>query len=193
MRKAGWEILPRGDAPIAVDGWYPPGGVPAAAIVNICDDERPEIAVSLNDGYVYLFDADGNRLWRFDYTHGKPIMYASEVTAADLNQDGRPELLFTTYGDPNTSDSGYLMIIDADGTLLHDVALPNPGHNGNGNGAPAAPTVADLTGDGQLEVFVQTFDHGMDVFTIPGSAANCVLWSTARGGPLRTGSAHTGP
>ena len=193
MRKAGWEILPRGDAPIAVDGWYPPGGVPAAAVVNVCGDERPEIAVSLNDGYVYLFDADGNRLWRFDYTHGKPIMYASEVTAADLNQDGRPELLFTTYGDPNTSDSGYLMIIDADGTLLHDVALPNPGHNGNGNGAPAAPTLADLTGDGQLEVFVQTFDHGTDVFTIPGSTANCVPWSTARGGPLRTGSAHTGP
>ena len=193
MRKAGWEILPRGGTPIAVDGWYPPGGVPAAAIANVRDDERPEIAVSLNDGYVYLFDADGNRLWRFDYTHGKPIMYASEVTVADLNQDGRPELLFSTYGDPDTSDSGYLMILDADGTLLHDTALPNPGHNGNGNGAPAAPTVADLTGDGQLEVFVQTFDHGMDVFSIPGSAANCVPWSTARGGPLRTGRAHTGP
>ena len=25
MRKAGWETLPRGGAPITVDGWYPPG------------------------------------------------------------------------------------------------------------------------------------------------------------------------
>ncbi|MCP4248247.1 MAG: VCBS repeat-containing protein [bacterium] len=193
MRKTGWEMLPRGERPIEVDGWYPPNGIPAAAIVNIRGDDRPEIVVSLNDGYFYLLDADGNRLWRFDYTHSKPIMYASEVTVADLNQDGRPELLFTTFGDPDTSDSGNLVILDADGTLLHDVPLPNPGHNGNGNGAPAAPTVADLTGDGQLEILVQTFDHGMDVFSVPGSAANCILWSTARGGPLRTGHAHVGP
>ncbi len=190
MRKAGWETLPRGEPPIDVDGWYPPSGVPAPAIANVQGDDRPEIAVSLNDGYVYLFDADGTRLWRTDFTHGHSIMYASEVTVADLNADGIPELLLCTYGDPDTDDSGYLMVLDAGGGVLHDIALPSPGHNGNGNGAPAAPTVGDLTGDGQLEVFVQTFDHGMDVFTVPGSSANCILWSTARGGPLRTGYAH---
>jgi hypothetical protein len=26
------------------------------------------------------------------------------------------------------------------------------------------------------------------VFTVPGSADNCLLWPTARGGPLRTGA-----
>lgn len=34
----------------------------------------------------------------------------------------------------------------------------------------APHVVADLDGDGQLDVFVQTFDHGLDVFTIPESA-----------------------
>jgi hypothetical protein len=191
MRKAGWETLPRGERPMQVDGWYPPGGIPAATTVNLFGDDRPEIVVSLNDGFVYAFDAAGARVWRTDYTHRKRIMYASEVTAADLNQDGSPELLFTTYGDPDVSDSGYLVILDAAGVLLHDVPLPEPGYNGNGNGAPAAPAVGDLDGDGQLEVFVQTFDHGMDVFRIPGSGTNCVPWSTARGGPLRTGYAHS--
>jgi hypothetical protein len=38
-----------------------------------------------------------------------------------------------------------------------------------------------------LEIFVQTFDHGMDVFTVPGSAANCLPWPISRGGPLRIG------
>jgi hypothetical protein len=71
--------------------------------------------------------------------------------------------------------------------LLYDLPLPNPGHNGNGNGAPSAPTIADLDGDGNLEILVQTFDHGMDIFTVPGSADNCLLWTTARGGPLRNG------
>ena len=186
-RKAGWEQLPRGGQPISVSGWYPPSGVPAPTTVNIQGDTRPEIVVSLNDGCIHAFDADAQGIWRFNYTHGKSVMYASEVTVADLNQDGSPELLFTTYGDPDVHDSGYLVILGADGRLLHDVPLPNPGHNGNGNGAPAAPAVGDLNGDGQLEIFVQTFDHGLDVFTVPGSGCNCLLWSTARGGPLRMG------
>jgi hypothetical protein len=194
MRKPGWETLPRGGAPIDVDGWYPPSGVPAAAIVDFRDDGRPEIVVSLNDGRAYAFDASATPLWSVDYTHGKAIMFSSEPTLADLNRDGHAEVLLTTFGDPDVHDSGYLMILSAAGVVLHDVPLPNPGHNGNGNGAPAAPAVGDLDGDGDLEVVIQTFDHAMDVFTVPGSGTNCVLWPTARGGPLRTGapSGHSG-
>jgi len=191
MRKVGWETLPRGERPIAVDGWYPPGGVPSPTTVDIQGDARPEIIVSLNDGFTYAFDASATLLWRYDHSFGNAIMYASETVVADLNQDGSPELLLSTFGDPDVEDSGHLVILAADGTPLHELALPGPGHNGNGNGAPAAPGVGDLDGDGALEVFVQTFDHGMDVFTIPGSADNCLLWPTARGGPLRTGSTQS--
>lgn len=187
-RKSGWETLPRGDAPIDVDGWYPPSGVPAPTIVDLVGDQRPEIVVSLNDGYVTAFSPTATRLWRVDIRHGKPLMFATETTVADLNRDGEPELLWATFGDPSVTDSGWLMIADRFGDLLYDVPLPSPGSNGNGNGAPAAPAVGDLDGDGQLEVFVQTFDHGMDVFRIPGSAENCMPWPTARGGPLRTGA-----
>src|SRR5690606_16385067 len=69
MRLPGWESFPRGDAPIRVDGDYPPGGVPAPTIVDIQGDARPEIIASLNDGYVSAYDADANRLWRVDITH----------------------------------------------------------------------------------------------------------------------------
>ena len=147
----------------------------SATTVNIQGDDRPEIVVSLNDGFVHAIAADSQALWWFNYTHGKPLMYASEVTAADLNRDGSPELIFTTYGDPDVTDSGYLVILGADGSLLHDIPLPDPAYNGNGNGAPAAPTVGDLDGDGQLEIIVQTFDHGLDIFTVPGSGTNCLL------------------
>jgi hypothetical protein len=192
MRLSGWEDLPRGERPILVDGWYPPSGVPAAVTVNLQGDDRPEILVSLNDGFLYAYDADAQRLWRFNYTHGHQVMYASEPVVADLNQDGSPEVLFATYGAPDVTDSGNLVVLAADGTLLHDIALPNPGSNGNGNGAPAAPTVGDLDGDGELEIFVQTFDHGMDVFNVPGSGDACVAWPTARGGPLRMGQPNGG-
>jgi hypothetical protein len=187
MRKPGWETLPRGDKPNIPSGYYPPLGVPAPTVVNLQGDDKPEILVAMNDGFLHAYSADGTSLFRFDHTFGKARMFASEATVADLNQDGSPEILFATFGDPDVQDSGHLVILGADGSLVHDVPLPNPGHNGNGNGAPAAPAVGDLDGDGALEIFVQTFDHGMDVFEVPGSANNCVIWPTARGGPLRTG------
>ncbi len=187
MRKAGWETLPRGDSIIQVDGWYPPGGVPAPTTADLDGDGLPEVIVSMNDHHVYCFDGEANLRWRYDYSNGRDILYASETIVADLNQDGVPELLLATFGDPDVDDSGHLVILDAAGGLLWDVPLPDPGYNGNGNGAPAAPSVGDLDGDGELEVFVQTFEHGLDVFKIPGSADNCLLWPNGRGGPLRMG------
>jgi hypothetical protein len=186
MRRIGWETLPRGGAPMVVDD-YPPSGVPAPTIVDLQGDADLEIVVSLNDGVVHAFGSDATELWRHDYTHGKAVMFASESVVADLNQDGSPEVIFTTFGAPDELDSGNLVVLAADGELVADVPLPNTGENGNGNGAPAAPGVGDLDGDGTLEIVVQTFEHGLDVFTVPGSATNCLLWPTARGGPLRTG------
>ena len=52
---------------------------------------------------------------------------------------------------------------------------------------PAAPSIADLDGDGRLEIVLTTFDHGIDVYRVPGSDAKHVPWPTARGGPLRAG------
>jgi hypothetical protein len=190
MRKAGFEDLPRGEIPIFVDGYYPPSGVPAPTIVDLQGDQRLEIIVSLNDGFTYAFDAEGNELWKYQHALDKEIMFASEATVADLNQDGSPEVVLSTFGDPDVQDSGHLIILAANGAPLFEMPLPNPGNNGNGNGAPAAPGLGDLDGDGQLEIFVQTFDHGIDVFTVPGSSENCVLWASARGGPLRRGSAE---
>jgi hypothetical protein len=187
MRQSGWEELPRGKAPVIVDGWYPPTGVPAMATVNLSGDSALEIVVSLNDEYLSAFDASGHLLWTYNYSHGLPILFATEPTIADLNQDGSPEVLFATYGAPEVLNSGNLVILAANGSEVFDLPLPNPGENGNGNGAPAAPTVADWNGDGNLEIFVQTFEHGMDIYSVAGSSENCLLWSTARGGPLRMG------
>lgn len=188
MRKPGWRSLPRGAGALNIEGWYPPTGIPAPAIVNLSGDAKLEIVVSLNDYRMHAFDSAGAELFRYDYSQGQSVSFSSEPTIADLNQDGVPEVLFTTYGAPDAKDSGRLVVLGSDGSELFVVPLPNPGHNGNGNGAPAAPSVADWDGDGTLEIFVQTFDHAMDVFTVPGSASNCLLWSTARGGPLRTGA-----
>jgi len=187
MRLAGFEQLPSSDKPAVRESgdWYPPSGVPAPAVVNLVGDASPEIVASLNDGMVYAFSSKGERLWRYDVSKRIPKIFSSEPVVVDLNADGRPEVIFGTYA--LNANAGHLIILDNTGKLLHDVTLPNQGDNGNGIGVPAAPAVGDLDGDGQLEIAVLTFDHGVDVFTVPGSQDNCAEWTTGRGNLLRNG------
>jgi len=194
-RLPGWENLPSSGYPLnrGNRSWYPPRNPPAPTIVNISGDEKPEILYAAHDGYVYCTSATAQRLWRHNIRHSRALMYASEITVADLNQDNTPELILTTYGDPENikpgQPHGYLMILDNHGNLLFDIQLPQQGTNGNGKGAPAAPTVMDINTDGTLEILVQTFGAGFFIYTVPGSTANQLLWPTARGNFLRDGIA----
>lgn len=184
MRHPGFETMAMSGPPV-MSGDYPPTGIPAPAIANILGDASPEIVVSLNDGFVYAYSSKNQLLWKYDAAHGAADSYLSEPVIADLNDDGIPEVIFGTYS--LQPDGGHLVILANTGALLFDVTLPNQGTNGNGIGVPAAPTVGDLDGDGQLEIAVSTFDHGVDVFTVPGSKTGCLLWPTGRGNYLRNG------
>jgi hypothetical protein len=168
--------------------YYPPSGIPAPTIVNVAGDRRPEIVASVPDGYVYAIGPTGKRLWRYDYAHGSARTFASEVVAADLNRDGVPELVFGTYG--ASPRSGRLVVLNARGKRIYDKRLRHQGNDGNGIGVPAAPSIGDLDGDGRLEIVLTTFDHGIDVYRVPGSATNSLPWPTGRGNLLRNG---TGP
>jgi FG-GAP-like repeat len=166
--------------------WYPPSGIPAPTIANIRGDRRPEIVAAVPDGAVYAVGPTGRKLWRHDYARGAPKTFASEVVAADLDRDRRPELVFGVYGP--APGSGRLVVLSASGKRLHDIRLRGQGSNGNGIGVPAAPSIADLDGDRRLDIVLTTFDHGIDVYRVPRSRPNRVPWPTGRGGLLRNGS-----
>jgi len=57
----------------------------------------------------------------------------------------------------------------------------------------SAPTVADLDGDGKLEIILSLKDTlgggagGVQIWDAPGSSSNCALWGTGRGDWLRQG------
>ncbi len=193
-RLSGWEHLPSSDYPLnrGNRSWYPPQNPPAPTIVDINGDNSPEILYAAHDGYIYCTSSTAQRLWRYNIRHGRKLMYASEIMVVDLNKDTAPELVFTTYGDPENitpgQAHGYLVILDNQGNLLHDIKLPQQGTNGNGKGAPAAPTIMDADGNGTLEILVQTFGAGFFIYSVPGSSENLMLWPTGRGNFLRDGT-----
>jgi FG-GAP-like repeat len=135
------------------------------------------------DGKVHLVGADKRERWAYTYTTSDNVLTGG-VVLADLSGDGVPEVVFATYS--TAQNVSALFIVDATGTLQHKVTLP-------GRGSMAVPTVADVDGDGALDITVALKDsdamrRAALTFRVPGSAANCIQWGTGRGGLLRNGS-----
>jgi hypothetical protein len=98
-RAKGFETPLCSDAPIFT-GYYNNvvETAPAPAIGNIAGDARPEIVAASNDGNMRAFSPDGTELWKYKYdAAGEPWIMASEPVIGDLNDDGVPEIIFTTY------------------------------------------------------------------------------------------------
>jgi hypothetical protein len=134
------------------------------------------------DGRIHCVTSKAELLWSYNYTDD-PNVLTGGVVIADLSKDGSPEIVFNSYSiDENKSD---LFILDSGGNELYKISLP-------GRGAMPVPTVADANGDGEMEIIVSLKD-GEDrvqqvlVYTVPGSANNCLLWPTGRGNYLRNG------
>jgi hypothetical protein len=186
-RHPGFEKLRMSNHPVyRPDGdLYPPTGIPTPTVVNLVGDSRPEIVSALPGGKVYAVGPGGHRLWSTQYAPRRSKTFASEVVAADLNKDGHPELVFGTYS--LHKNAGRLIVLSAHGKKLSVTRLRHQGRDGNGIGVPAAPSIGDLTGNGTLEIVLTTFDHGIDVYTVPGSGTGCLPWPTGRGNLLRNG------
>lgn len=133
-------------------------------------------------GQVHAASSDGRLLWTTSFTTSSDVLTAG-VAIADLSADGVPELVFATYSP--TEDRSALFVLDAGGNVLHQLPLPR-------RGAMPVPTIADVDGNGTLELVVSLKDaedgvESVRVYTVPGSEPNCLPWPTGRGNDLRNG------
>ena len=159
------------------------------AVADLDGDGRREILFSSYDGRVHAYGLDRTQRgsWPFDVP-GAGIRYASEPAVADLDGDGKAEVLVGTWGEKARGEAGQLLVLDHLGRLIFAVDLP-PAAGGGWNGALAAPTVANVDADPDLEVLLGTAHSGVVAYRIPGTARARVPWPTSRGGFTRSGEA----
>lgn len=132
------------------------------------------------DGRIHAVAADRTELWQMQYTTSTGV-FTPGIVVADLSGDGIPEIVFATYS--SAENGSALFILDATGKKLFEEPLPN-------RGSMAVPTLADVDGDGTVDIVISLKD-AVDkvelarIYRVPGSKTNCLLWPTGRANNLR--------
>jgi hypothetical protein len=115
------------------------------------------------------------------------IRFASEPVVVDLDNNGKAEVIFASWVEKGSGQTGKLHILDYLGVVLFEANLPLA-VDGDWNGALAAPTLANIDLDPDLEIILLTANSGVVVYDLPGSSAARILWETGRGDFQRSGS-----
>jgi uncharacterized repeat protein (TIGR01451 family) len=164
---------------------------PNPAVADIDGDGFLEIIYPSYDGRVhaYWLDKTEHGNWPFSvYTPGQGFSFASEVAIADLDHDGLAEVIFASWRQKGSHQTGKLYILDYLGNPIQIVNLPGSYDSNNWNGALAAPTIDNIDSDPDLEVVLNTAHSGFVAYDLPGTSNARLLWYTGRGNYQRSGS-----
>jgi hypothetical protein len=171
------------DAPITllgtavhpVSGVYVTTGTDEAfstpAIADVTGDGVAEMVVASLDGSLEAYELPGRRLrWRTSV--GKSAIETSPVVR-DLDGDGRIEIVV------GTMDGRVLVVEGATGRIARVLTQLDPLHCPLGidcrpDGFFATPAVADVNGDGVLDIIAPSWDHTVYAWSSTGR----LLWRT---------------
>ena len=191
-----WTSIPAPDgaaAPLSEDYNIIESVAPNPVVADLDNDGYQEILFASYDGRVhaYWLDKTEHGHWPYAVYHAAEGFYrfASEPVVADLDNNGYAEVLFTSWTQKGSNHRGKLHILDYLGNPLFEVELPaGRASSATWNGALAAPTLANLDADADLEVVVNTAYAGLVVYDLPGTAQARILWGTGRADYQRTGA-----
>ena len=151
-----------------------------------------EILYPSYDGRMHAYWLDKTELgnWPYSVYNSSEGFYrfASEPAVADLDNNGKAEVIFASWTQKGSHQTGKLHILDYQGNVLQTVDLPPASAGHDWNGAMAAPTLANIDDDADLEVVLNTVHSGIVAYDLPGTSNARILWGTGRGNYQRTGS-----
>jgi len=167
---------------------------PNPVLADLDGDNQLEILYASYDGRLHAFwlDKTEHHNWPYEvYTSG-PYRFASEPTVADLDNNGVAEVIFASWVEKGSYQTGKLHILDYQGNPIHEISLPAAFGSPDWNGVLAAPTLANIDGDPDLEIVLNSAHSGFLAYDLPGTANARVLWGTGRGNYQRTGALEPG-
>jgi hypothetical protein len=191
-----WTIVPAataGSGPLSQDYNVIQNSVTNTVVADLDGDGRKEILFPSYDGrlHAYWLDKTEHGNWPFKVP-GTGIRFPGEPIVADLDNDGHAEVIFTSWPENGGNRLGQLHVLDYQGNSLYALDLPAP-RGGTWNGGLAAPTIANIDSDSDMELVVGTVSSGLVAYDLPGTANARILWGTGRGSFKRTGVAIPQP
>jgi hypothetical protein len=189
-----WQTVPVDTgAPLSEDYGEIENCQPNPVVADLDGDGENEILFSSYDGRVHAFWLDktehGNWPYAVNLAAEGILRFASEPVVADLDNDGMAEVLFTTWTQKGSAQTGRLHVVDHLGNRIHAVDLPPAYGSPDWNGGLAAPTIDNIDADPDLEIVVNTAHSGVVAYDLPGTATARILWQTGRGSYRRNGVA----
>ncbi len=189
-----WRTIPIDTgAPLSEDYNVIETAQPNPAVADLDGDGKMEILYASYDGRVHAFWLDKTEHGSWPYTVYKPAegfyRFASEPVVADLDNNGKAEVIFTSWTQKGSGQNGKLHVLDWSGKPLYELELPAPrSASATWNGGLAAPTLANIDADPDLELIVNTAASGVVTYDLPGTANARLLWGTGRGSFNRQGA-----
>lgn len=144
--------------------------------------------------HAFWLDKSEHGSWPYSVNNPTEGFYRfpSEPVVADLDNDGSPEVIFASWTQKGSNQTGKLHVLSALGAPLHTLTLPTAFGGANWNGALAAPTLANIDADSDLELILNTAHSGIVAYDLPGTSQARVLWGSGRGSYRRSGAVLLG-